>query len=703
MKSYKQVISLFTGVASALVLQPAAAAGNPAFSIEEVVITARKRTENLQDIPESVTAFSAVDIENARIEKLKDFVNLTPNLIVRETFRSNETFMTLRGISSPQGGLPAVSFIVDGVQLPATDFVNQDLMDIERIEVLKGPQGALFGQGAIAGAINIVTQKPSNETEGFLKASYGNGESHRIAAGVSGALIEDKLLYRLSGYTRDRDGLIKNRTINELVDFSSSDSLRGILMHKGDNLDITFRASWTENTAGAVFLDRISRDGNGGYLDLAGNPVGIDDVETTGPLSNFRGIEETDFKDSSLRIDYDLGFATLTSVTGYGETDQHVLADADFRPTPVAGQDVSFALEYYNQEVRLVSNSDGPLNWIIGAFYQDKEEVQKLVVGLEDTTTPEFDFDSAILDQVNVIGADSWAVFGQVDYDINDALSISASLRYDEVDADTVDKNNPGPTQASATFDELQPKVQFTYDVTEDLLGYVTYSKGFRAGGFTQNSIFDNEVTSNYEFGLKSTLADGRATVNMSFFHVDYENQQVSLIVFAGGIADRAIVNVPDVDINGMELDVLVQPAENLRLGFGLGLTDSRVMEPFVETSSSAAPNPGNIEGNDSPLTAPFTFHTTVNYSLPINDTLDLMFNGSYRLRGGYYYDLANQDQNENADFINLSATLQAENWSLGLWGNNVTDTRFATNLAASLSRTPNLPRTYGISASYKF
>lgn len=688
---------------SALAVQPVVAAQEKAIAIEEVVVTARKRSESMQDIPESVTAFTGGDIENARIEKLKDFVNLTPNLTVRETFRSNETFLTLRGISSPQGGLPAVGFIVDGVQLPASDFVNQDLIDIESIEVLKGPQGALFGQGAIAGAINIVTKKPSNETEGFIKASYGNGESYRIAAGVSGALVEDTLLFRLSGYTRDRDGLIDNDTINEKVDFAGSDSLRGSLAYHGDNLSATFRASWTDSDGGAVFLDRISRDGNGGYLDLAGNPVDIDDVDSTGPLSNFKGYEDTEFKDASLRIDYDLGFATLTSVTGYGETEQHVLADADFRPVAAVGQNLLFDIEYFNEEIRLVSNNDGALNWIVGGFYQSKEESQVVQVGFEDGATPEFDFNTAILDQLLETEADSWAVFGQIDYDITDNLSLSASLRYDEVDADSVDKNNPGPTAASATFDELQPKVQLSYNITEDILGYITYSKGFRSGGFTQNSVFENEVTQNYEFGFKSTLADGRAIVNMSFFHVDYENLQVAILVFAGGVADRAIVNVPDTDINGMELDVILQPTENLKLNFGAGVTDTKIMDPFVETSSSAAPNPGNIEGNEAPLTAPFTFHASANYSIPLNDNMDLVLNGSYRLRGGYYYDLANQDQNDNADFINLNATIKAENWSVGLWGNNITDTRFATNLSASLTRTPNLPRTYGISASYNF
>lgn len=671
--------------------------------LEEIVITARKRSESLQDIPESVTAFTAGDIEDARIETLRDFVNLTPNMIVRETFRSNETFLSLRGISSPQGGLPAVGFIVDGVQQPASDFVNQDLIDVESIEVLKGPQGALFGQGAIAGAVNIVTKKPSNEAEGFLKATYGNGQSYRLAGGLSGALIDNVLSYRLSGYTRDRDGLIKNDTIDELVDYASSDSLRGSILFESNDLSIQFRTSWTDSEAGAVFLDRIFRDGGGGYIDLAGDSVGIDDVDSTGPLANFKGLEETEFKDASLRVDYDLGFATITSITGYGETEQHVLADGDFTAAAAVGQDLVFNLEYINQEIRLVSNSDDALSWMIGAFYQDKEEAQDIIVGFEDATTPEFDFNAAILDQRNVIGAESWALFGQVDYDITDKLSASASLRYDEVDSSTIDKNNPVPSEASEVFDELQPKVQLTYQLTEDLLGYVTYSKGFRAGGFTQNSVFDNEVTQNYEFGFKSTLADGRATLNMSFFHVDYENQQVALLVFEGGIANRAIVNVPDTDINGLELDVIFQPTESLKINIGAGITDTRVMEPFVETSSSAAPNPGNIEGNESTLMAPFTFHASTNYSVPLNESMELVLNGSYRLRGGYYYDLANQDQNENADFVNVGATVRTEQWSVGLWGNNVTDTRFATNLSASLSRTPNMPRSYGVEASFNF
>ena len=665
------------------------------YVIEEVVVTATKRAEILQEIPESITAFTSDDLENSRVESLRHVVDLTPNVIIRETFRSNETFITMRGISTAQGGLPAASFIVDGVQLGGNEFINQDLFDIERIEVLRGPQGALFGQGAIAGAINIVTKAPKNVTEGFVKVSYGNKASARIAGSLSTPIADDGWFLRLSGYYRESDGLLEN-VRGEDIDASDEASFRGRLIYQGDKLDLSFRGALSSGSAGAAIQDRP-------VLGADGNPEAPDDVNNPGPSSNIIGKEETDSADVSLRLDYRFPFATLTSISAYADAQQDVYGDGDFLPVDIVFQDLTFDSEVFNQELRLTSDDAERFRWLTGIFYQERDELARVFVAFSDNSP--VNAGTTILNNRNATTSESLAVFGQVDYDLDDRTELSLSLRYDEDDQTTVDQLNPGPTAASATFDKLQPKVQISRRWAERFMGYLTYSEGFRSGGFTQNELFDNEETSNYEVGFKGEFLGGRLLANASLFRVNYVNQQLSFVIFDEGTAQRGVLNLSKTSINGLEFEAAARATPNLQLNLGLGYTDSEI-EAADTAALIALGIDAPVSGNRSPLVPKLTLNAAATYTLAVGPDQELVLHTDFRRRGDYYFDPFNRIQTATRNFVNASFRLNWNSWSIGLWGRNLGDARHATNISIGSSnrnRVQNQPRSYGIEVSYRF
>ncbi|RVT92976.1 TonB-dependent receptor [Sphingomonas crocodyli] len=710
-KSIRRLLTRTMLAAGAVPLLLPSAAWAQDATAGEIIVTARKRSENLQKVPEQVTVFTADKIENANITNLRGFVDLTPNLIVRETFRSNETFLTMRGISSAQGALPPVAFIVDGVQLGSNDFINQDLMDIQQIEVLRGPQGTLYGQGAIAGAIVVTTKAPGDELEGMIKGTYGNANSYRIAGAVSAPLVKDALYARVSGFYRHTDGLIRSaadgRAVPAYQVYKPGDrinpdkqaNVRGQLEYRGDALKVSLRGSYTDGDGSCCFLDIVP-------LNAAGqiNASLIDDVKNPGFRGDLVGTEKTIFRDGSLKIDYDFGPVSLASITGYAEVRQHDFGDGDYTPAAVVAQDLRFDSDVFNQEIRLTSNGKAPFQWIAGGFYQDRQDRQRLIVGAENVTRPQGGVPSgSVLNQNNVTNRHAWALFGQATYDLTEKLTALVGLRYDEDRQNNQNTLATVNTLAKAKFHSLQPKAQLSYKWADGFMTYATYSTGFRSGGFTQTTQFKNETSRNYELGFKGSFLDNMLFVNASAFYIDYRNQQLSFVIATPTAFRRGAVNIPKTNINGFELEVQARPTRQLSITAALGLSDTDVRE--VAALDPALGDVSGAVGNHSPLVSNFTFNLGANYTAPISDDMDLVFNGDFRRQGGFYFDLQNTLKTRTGDYVNGRIALRTANWTLALWGKNLTDTRRATRVSETGNRlrTPNSPRSYGVEASYNF
>lgn len=677
-------------------------------SLEEIVVTSRKREENLQSVPDSVTAFDAITIENAGIDDVQDFIDLTPNISIRETFRAGVTFITMRGITTGQQGWAPVTYTVDGVQAASLDAINQGaLTDIERIEVLKGPQSALYGAGAIAGAINVVTKKPTNEMEGGLKASFARANDIKLSGAISGPLVEDKILFRIGGYYRNTDGLIKS-TDGVGLDFEEQATVRGRLLFNLDNVTIDIQGSYSDITAGAAEQELVSR---ADLLEVFDTPA------APGPARGIIGKENRTFTELSAKIDWETDAGTFTSVSGYSDINQDLFGSVSWQKPPAislfgfsvgapgdgfkdAFQDLMDNFESFTEDVRFTSNADQRFRWMIGMSYMDRKVVNLLSVGglLQGTERIEANL-VRFLNRPDVRNDKAWGAYGQINYDLSDKLELTAALRYDKDNFDTtqytdltfstvVPAADGTPTQ-KAVNDKWQPKIQLAYQWTDDVMTYITYSEGFRFGFYNTGNLTAPENTKNFEFGFKSMLADGRVRLNGAIFHTDYSNQQFTSIIAAPPF--RQTTNVPESNINGGELEIVALLAEGLELSGGLGVTDAKI-----------------VGGLPSPSTPDYSVNLALSYTVQISDDWEAFSRIDYRRQGSFVLIDGGGTRFTigEKDYVNARLKLRNGNWSIGAFVDNLFDERQADDfgfLGIGFIRQNSAPRSYGVEASIDF
>jgi iron complex outermembrane receptor protein len=337
--------------------------------IEEIIVTSRYRAEKLSDVPDSITAFTVGDIERHRIERINRVASLTPNLRFSDDQEVGVSTLVIRGVRQNRGtGQPPVSFRIDGVSATNNLLTTQDLFDIESVDVLRGPQGALYGRNAIGGAVLIATRQPTTEPEYRLRMSAAEGEDYTFAGSASGPVTGDGLSYRASFRLQDREGQLRNTYLdNQFVDYKESAAFRGrLLWNATEKLTIDLRGQYLDQDGGSGYF----MPGSEGFLPLPppaapilfGNP-------TYEIQSNRIGESFVRSWETSAKIDYDLGWATLTSITSF--TDVESGNDQDLDQTLVEAIDIIVIdeSETIAQELRLVSNSDDALHWVAGVSY----------------------------------------------------------------------------------------------------------------------------------------------------------------------------------------------------------------------------------------------------------------------------------------------------------------------------------------------
>lgn len=669
--------------------------------LEEIVVTARKRQESLREVPIAVTAFSEGAIRAARIEQVADFVALTPGVTLREQFSPSFTNLTVRGIPTQQNGELPIALAVDGVTLPFTSFLNQDLLDVVQIEVLKGPQGGLYGRNAIAGAVNITTRRPDNDLEGGLRASYGNGDYKQVTGTVSGPLVRDALYAKLGFSYKDVDGWIDNQSSNDQLDFTEEATVFGRVVYEASpELTVDLRGKYTSADVGASYFSELPAE----QLDSFSS--------STDPIISDPIIDDRELYEFTGKIDYESRYGTFTSITGYFDVEDLIYGDADFGIAAWGAEDGIFQdfrtlVEGWSQEVRFTSPSDQALRWVVGAFYQDRENSTFTNI-LTDIGSgfPE----PVFLAEDSTNDSESWAVFGQADYDLADRFELSVALRYDEDKRTTVDQAVSGDP-LSKTFSEFQPKVTLSYSLTDDYLMYATWARGFRSGGFNGfaaplvNRTFDEEVSTTYEAGFKATLVDGRVTADASVYHIEYDDQQFFFFI---DTFTSLIVNADETAIDGFELEVAMRVSERLDLYAGYGFTDGEI----TEDDNPPDANFGSLVGNVSPGAHRYTLNLGAQYTLPLGGTgLEWTTRADFERRGPIYYELNNRDKTQPVDLVNIRTAVQNESWSLAFFARNLTDEQYpltAETLVPDLGtgrvfRLPSRPRFYGVEVSYSF
>ncbi len=676
-------------------------------SLDEIIVTARNRAESLENVPDSVSVLSAETLASADVQRVSDFIEMTPNVTFRQTFREGASYITIRGITTGQGGWAPVTYVVDGVPAGSLDAINVGaLLGVERIEVLKGPQSALYGAGAIAGAINVITKAPTNTFSGEAHVSYGDYGDRRATLSVSGPIINDAVLFRLDGYYRDANGSQED-TAGQGLNFDSTSDLRGKIIFNLDPVTIDLRAHVVHTREGAVYQELLPPGAAGAAL--------FDDfTDSPGIRRGIVGAEDVNEDEVSLKVDWNAGFATLTSISAYSQLTQDLFGSATWNEPPAPGfcgatggpgeppdcfQTSVDDFKVYSQDLRLTSPSNQPLRWLVGASALYREAPNNLTVGAGQLDAA----DQVVPSSTTVVNETDYrrdrftGVYTQVNYDITSALEATAAVRWDENRYDSTGYTNlglstpvplPDGTVTQRAVDaSTQPKLQLAYHWEENVMTYASVSKGFRSGFFYTGNLTKPEHTWNYEVGLKSSLDDRRVTLNAALFHINYSDQQFSTIVATPPY--RVTSNIPYTKINGFELEIAARPFSNLTVGTGIGNTVGKV-----------------DDGSDDPYTPRITLNLWGQYSVPVKDAWNLNSRVDFRYQSSQYLGQENEFPIGGKRYVNLHIALTDGRWSIGAYGNNLTNEQQANeidNVGFGYLRYNSDPRTFGGEVDYKF
>jgi len=639
--------------------------------LETVTVYAEKRPQNLTDVPSAVTALTSADLENASVNTVQDVAAMVPNLVMSDQLRPGITTISMRGVTTVQGGQSPFTVIVDGVQQPGQEFLKQQLVDVQQIEVLRGPQGTLYGAGAIAGAVNIVTKKPADHFEGSVAIDAGEGHDQSQNITLSTPIVQDKAYFRVSAWNRDFDGLIDNKANSKNADFVDESSYQGqLLLTPTDRLTVDLRAHFTSGQNGALWLSIVPDE------DFDNFSSKYD------PDEDIAGIDSRVLKTYSAKVDYAFDDFTLSSITAYNHAYANTIADGDFTSTVSAVQSWLNASDSVSQELRIASTAQGPLQYVGGIYLQNYNVSDFTRYGsVLDDGSYDFVDGSATLNRYK---SNSWAAYGQATYDLTDRLSGTVGGRYDH-DSKTA-HNIVDDSHDADTFSEFQPKLSLTYKIAPQVNTFVSYAKGFRTGGFNPAVLevqgvdalrtYQNETSDNYELGFKSRFLHNRLQINGSVFHSDFDNQQIFFSEATTSGAYTVITNIPKTRINGVELETMAVLNGWLRLNAGAG---------YTHTSINGLDG-GEYNGNRTPQVYGFTANVSPEADWALPNGMDLMARVDYQHRGKVYWDLANNLDTPAKDFINARMSLgfgQDQRWTVSLIGRNLTDERTAAAVGA--------------------
>lgn len=694
-----------------------------------VTTLARKRQENVQSIPESLVVFSSKDIEEAGIESIPDFINAVPNASFTSSQNIGTHALTVRGISQLRLAEAPVALVIDGINAPNPSVIDQELFDIEQMELVKGPQGALYGRNAIAGALNITTKKPTNEHNGFVKLGYGNGNTYKGSAGSGGPIIKEKLLYRVGAAYENSDGLITNDFTGLEVDFYEDLSVRGQLyLNLSDNFSADLIGNYTKTDGGAAYnvrgcdflLQSI------GACDINQEPLTINNTSLN-PIADEVGISERNTNDLSLRLRIGLPFGVLTSSSALSNLDYDFSGDLDFSPLRELFQNQRLESSSFNQELRLTSNTGGNINWIIGGFYQNvNRDISSAgrvssagifvnIIGLPATDTAN-EILYPIIANEEENSNETLAFFGQLSYTIMEKTEVSFGLRYDR---DTREQNDLLRLAINKeTFNEWQPKFNISHRFNPQVFGFASYSRGYRSGGFNFTSVirypllYNAETTNNYEIGLKTNSKNQRLIANLSAFLIDFDQTQISLVELDGG--GSVIVNLGQTRNIGAELDIKYRATDNLELYAGAGLIDPKITDNGTDIPDSLGAS-FNFEDNFAPQINLNNTFIAAQYTISFNKQNSLRLRAEHEHRGPLYWHPSNINKQTSREFINLRVNFThikgVQTWSLGFYVNNLFSEdytqefvagEFSSPLFGDL-RWPGKPADYGVNLTYRF
>lgn len=819
--------------------------------LEEVVVTARARSESLQDVPSTVTAFTAGQISDMGIQRAEDFISQTPGVSFVNTVETGDSSVSIRGINGARDAETNFALIIDGILYINTYAFNREYADLEQIEILKGPQGALYGRSAAAGAVIMSTKRPTEEFEATVRAGFAEDNTYTGLASIAGPL-GDNVAGRLTVDYRTTDGFYSNSFLNDsVVDDAKNHAVQArIVFDPTDRLSIDTKLRHGKSEAAAITFNAAFELPPFLGFGTPGVESFYQDVNTHEFIfaGNVRPINEQDVLEFSVKADFEMDWATLSAWTFFSDTEDTFIADGTSgafgfyggtaacissldaltpsytpnvpggvtalpAPTFIFGSapgaqvlppySPSTCDGYQYQErfqkdlsfqVQLTSSADQRLRWQTGVYFLDIERYQAVSQLRDDGTNwpnPAGNVPTQIYNQFtdamvnDTFDTTVFAVFGSINYDLTESMELSVALRYDSEERE-VTNGVPSPADGalstyidycggqctlngqplagsplnpgfvnfddftvssriagnSKTFDQVQPKVSLTWDVTDDTTLYGSWGVGFKAGGFNNSgasSIVDfylvenggalvappdvirEETSSSFELGFRSSLLNGNLQLNGAVFQTDVDDMQFfEFFVGPFGLL-RTAENIDEVSLQGYELSAAWAVTDNLRIDIGYSEVDGEIDKNNLRPYTA---------GNDVPNNPEFTANAAIQYTLPIAGG-ELFGRLEYSYQGDTWYHTVQDDivpatlfggppanygqtNGQGGTMVNgygltnLRLGVRGENWSVTAFARNLTDEEFVAEviLAPEFGGAfvaPGTQRRAGVELEYRF
>jgi len=705
--------------------------------VGDIIVTATRREESAQRVPVAITALSAADMQARGIQTTDDLKFQVPGLQIYST-QVGITNYTIRGLGNANNRSAtadgSVGVFVNEAYIGRPFLLNTDFMDMERVEVLRGPQGTLFGRNTIGGAISFYSTKPGPETRAGGEVTVGN-YNQRDAGGFISGQIADNVYAKVAVTTRNHDGYNYNTTTHTPIEDQRTTGVAAALRFTPtSNLDITLNVDTTiQRGTGSWWINWVRGPYSGApYAD-----------PRRGNGANDNGFGNINNSGGSLNIAWNTPIGNFTSVTGYryGTLDSRSpsVGTMPAPPGPPAvnsalsnilfTQEDDYSTRQYSQEFRLASNGDSPLNWLVGVYYFHEKSYHTAIV--------DFQFNNyygyagrARYDSTGT--TDAFALFGNVSYNLTDKLKLQAGVRWSS-DRKEFTETPSGKSYGAGfkdngvrvstfnaagekTFRAATPSFTVNYQATPSVFLYATVSKGFKSGGF--NDVADDKAVAetpyfpekvwNYEAGFKADLFNHHARLNVSAFRLNYTNLQVQEIVpaFPGGPNLVITANAGKTHNQGVEAEFQLNPIEGLQLYGNFAYQDSRVDQLSTVISGVTI----SQAGNKLPLVPKTKWMVGAAYTFPIANEIDTTLRGAYSRTSSYFGYITNNPLELVPPQSNLTASLLFEprgsHWNVELWGKNLENKLNISQLfqifGASYARV-GVPRTWGLTVRYKY
>ena len=676
--------------------------------LTEVRVTARRREERLLEVPDSITAIGGADVEISRISTLKDVAPRVANFSIVDAQQPGVAHLCVRGIGQTRNGEPPVAVVIDGIQLTSSYQMTQQLLDVDRIEVLKGPQGAVYGRNALGGAILVTTRPPSNEFEGTVRAGVGADADYTAGAMVSGAIVPDRLTYRFAAHARDYGGDVASPNTpgrSRADELREKDARLTLLAHPSERVSFDLRVAHLETDAGAPWYSPVP-------------PGGLPDTPRD-YIADFPSRADRALTDVALKSTVRFERVQLSSVTAFSHLATNVATEADFTPADGQSADQQLRADYISEELRLSSTTDSRLQWLAGVYFLNTHQRFDTQVFLRTDFLPLFGLPPE-LSPFPVASArttdsnDAYAGFGQLTYRMPRELELTLALRYDEDRRHQLDRGSPAPQVFDTTFSDWQPKASLSWRATPHHMLYVTAGKGFRSGGFNPQEritrIYHAETNWSAEVGSKLAMLDNRVNLTAALFRTRVKDRQVYTLDVLSS-AQTLSNPIPRATVRGAELEISARPVPALEVSAALGLTRSRI-DRYDASVFAGLPVAGDFTGNKLPQTPERTWHMQAHYRFSLRDGMALIPRLEWYGQGGdYYWEVDNANRRRPQDFLNVRLILERAAWTVSAYVENATNTQYVleylpapwSGVAAGDVAAAGRGRHGGIEASYRF